>query len=156
MNRCRWLLLLPLPSLKSDRNLLPHEGQAMSIPPTFSGNRNCWPHLGHVFIVWSVMVGLDLSESIQKKCARSGAHSATVRNRNLSSGSRKKRRHAGVERAFHIETLCKSKWYRSLVSYCKHGNIKNNTDLSPQIWPCFYPQSLIIVHPAPAIPYPDA
>ena len=28
----------------------------MSIPPTFLGIRNCWPHAGHFFLVYSVML----------------------------------------------------------------------------------------------------
>ncbi len=47
VNTSRRTLLLTLPNLKSEWNLFPHEGQAISIPPMFSGNRNCWPHFGH-------------------------------------------------------------------------------------------------------------
>jgi hypothetical protein len=46
--------------------LFPHEGQAISIPPISSGNRNCWPHLGHFFKILSVMVGFDQSYIIYR------------------------------------------------------------------------------------------
>ena len=49
-------LLLTPPSLKSDWNFSPHEGQAISIPPMSLGNRNIWPHCGHFFSIESVMV----------------------------------------------------------------------------------------------------
>ena len=57
MNNPWWatLCLVP-PSLKSELNFLPQEGQAISIPPIFFGKRKRWPHLGHFFSVCSVIM----------------------------------------------------------------------------------------------------
>lgn len=52
---CNTPFLFTPPSLKSELNFLPHEGQAISTPPMFLGNLNCCPHLGHFFSVWSVI-----------------------------------------------------------------------------------------------------
>lgn len=37
------------PILKSEWNSLPQDGQRITMPPTWVGKRNFWPHLGQVF-----------------------------------------------------------------------------------------------------------
>jgi hypothetical protein len=46
-------------SLKSDRNFFPQDGQAISIPPMSSGNRNCWPHPGHFLIICLILAKVE-------------------------------------------------------------------------------------------------